>query len=63
MPDDNKQRILQQAAALYGLAALAAGLHLDESLVASWMDGREVMPDAMLQSLAELLHRLAEREE
>jgi hypothetical protein len=55
MPQTKKQRLLNEAVALYGAETLAAGLHVDPVVLGAWIDGRAVMPDRMLQTLADLL--------
>ena len=58
----DKQRLLQQAAALFGRKALADGLKVSEALLDAWIKGDATMPDGQLLRLAQALVRLAEKE-
>jgi hypothetical protein len=59
MTQSEKQRLLEQAAKLYGRDPIAAELKINRPLLDSWMDGRAPMPDRMLLALANALVRLA----
>lgn len=56
-----KQRILEQAAKLYGRPIIAETLKVNAQLLDSWIDGRAPMPDRMLEKLADALVRLASK--
>jgi hypothetical protein len=58
----DKQRLLQQAAGLFGRKALAEGLNVSEALLDAWIKGDATMPDGQLLRLAQALVRLAEKE-
>ena len=62
MAATDKQRLLKQAAELFGQKALAAGLNVSEALLDAWIKGDATMPDGQLLRLAQVLVRLAEKQ-
>jgi hypothetical protein len=53
--DENKQRIVREAAELMGHRELAGRLGMSMSDVSSWIDGTARVPDAVLIQLSEIL--------
>jgi hypothetical protein len=53
--NENKQRIVREAAALMGQRELANRMNVRMDEMSSWIDGVVPVPDAMLLQLSEIL--------
>ena len=61
MPQNEKQRLLAEAAKLMGREKLAAGLKVDLEVLVAWTEGRSTMPDSKLRALGDLMAKWASR--
>jgi transcriptional regulator with XRE-family HTH domain len=53
--DQNRQRIVREAAGLMGHRELAGRMGVSMGDVSSWIDGTAFVPDAVLVQLSEIL--------
>jgi hypothetical protein len=58
----DKQRILKEAADLFGRKAIAEALNVSEALIEAWLKGDATFPDGHLLRLADAVVRLSAKE-
>jgi len=60
MPKSTRQRLLELMMARIGKSALAAGLGVPCAILADWLNGQSLIPDAKLIALIDLIDETGE---